>query len=51
MRETDTAALQHVAFLDQSRNATTAFGAFPGITNEALAIDSFDRRDDVFLKE
>src|SRR5258706_14545651 len=50
VREQDTAALEHVALLDQPRYATAAFVARPGIATKLRALDRFETRDDAVLQ-
>jgi hypothetical protein len=50
MGKADAAALEHIAFLDQPRNAAAALRALPGIPDEGLAVNAFQRRDDAVLQ-
>src|SRR5665213_4376850 len=46
----DAAALEHVAALDQPRNATAALGPGPRIAQERSALDRLERGDDALLQ-
>lgn len=50
VREIAAAALEHIAFLDQARDAAATFGAFPGVDQEGLAIHVLQRLHDARLQ-
>ncbi len=50
VREIDAAALEHVAFLEQPRDAAAALGSRPFVAPERLAVDGLERGDDARLQ-